>query len=749
MKHSFRIKTRIRRFTRRHPWLVLAVRSFVIFSAAFGGAYGFIAGSRSEHSGYDPNAFAIGASFLFAIACVALATLSMRLRWVHRKLRKVLLHNEALADRNWELKEAEERARSLFESQGDLIILRDAEGRITFANEAYCELAGQPRSALVGSRFSPAILEQGDIALDTNGTRIHDQKIAGPLGPRWIAWREGLVRTDAGQPAEMQSVGRDVTDRTETERALSEARDHADAANRAKSRFLAMASHEIRTPLNGIIGMSGLLLDTPLTPEQMTYAKAVKTSGDALLSLIEELLDYSKIEAGKIDLEHRPFELAALIEDITELLAPRAQARQLEIAAYVDERLPTEVIGDAARLRQVLLNLAGNAIKFTSTGGVALIVEPGIWPNEISFLVRDTGIGIAPEARERIFREFEQANDRIARNYGGTGLGLSISERIVKRMGGRITLESQPGVGSTFEVSVPLVASGGNDSERKPFIAPDLTGQSVMLVAPQTIEASLVARRLQRWGSQTCMVSDIAVAQALLPERSWHAVLFDHAFGANEVEAFGDAARAHATQRIVMFTPAARHELKLTPAFTGYLVKPLRAASLAIRLATAPEVPAPNLAGDPLIDADHAETSAIAPARGLSILVAEDNEINALLIRSLLARLGHHAVITTNGEAALESWLSAKSAGTPYDLVLMDIQMPQLDGIETTKRIRACEAGQPERPTPILALTANTLVEDRYACFEAGMDGFLIKPLDRDKLADALAGLAASRHLAA
>ena len=186
--------------------------------------------------------------------------------------------------------------------------------------------------------------------------------------------------------------------------------------------------------------------------------RAVKTSGDALLSLIEELLDYSKIEAGKIDLEHRPFALAALIEEITELLAPRAQARQLEIAAYVDERLPVEVIGDAARLRQVLLNLAGNAIKFTSTGGVALIVEPGIWPNEISFLVRDTGIGIAPEARERIFREFEQADERIARNYGGTGLGLSISERIVKRMGGRITLESGPGVGSTFEVAVPLAA---------------------------------------------------------------------------------------------------------------------------------------------------------------------------------------------------------------------------------------------------------------------------------------------------
>ena len=741
---------RIRRFARRHPWIVFSVRSFMVFSATFGGAYGFIVGSRAENSGYDPNAFAIGASFLFALACLGLAVQSMRLRFLHKKLRKIATHNEALVDRNWELKEAEERARSLFESQGDLILLRDAQGRITFANDAFCELAGKPRDALIGSPFQLTILEQGESAIEPNGTRVHDQKIATAIGPRWIAWREGLVRVDAGSPAETQCVGRDVTDRTETERALAEARDQADAANRAKSRFLAMASHEIRTPLNGILGMSGLLLDTALTPEQMTYAKAVKTSGDALLALIEELLDYSKIEAGKIDLEHRPFALHTMIEDITELLAPRAQARKLEIAAFIDERVPAQVIGDAARLRQVLLNLAGNAIKFTEKGGVALIVEPGIWRNEISFFVRDTGIGIAPEARERIFREFEQANDKIARNYGGTGLGLSISERIVRRMGGRITLESEPGAGSTFELSLPLPSAGRGD-EPQGFESPDLGGQSIMLVAPQTIEASLIARRLERWGGQTCVVSDAAVAQALLPERTWRAVLLDHALGSKEVEALAEAAKSHAAQRIVMFTPASRHELQSASTaspLTGYLVKPLRAASLAARL-TAEETAAPQIAGDGIVELPDETEPNVTATRSLSVLVAEDNEINALLMRSLLTRLGHQAVITTSGEEALESWLSAKAAGTPYDLVLMDIQMPGLDGIETTRRIRAREAGSSSRQTPILALTANALVEDRYTCFEAGMDGFLIKPLDREKLADALAGLAAAKHVAA
>ena len=338
---------------------------------------------------------------------------------------------------------------------------RDGEGRITFVNDAFCALAGAPREALAGSTFALEVIEQGDTALKPDGTRVHDQKIAGRDGARWIAWRDVVVRAGAANGAEVQSVGRDVTDRVEAERALCEARDQAEAASRAKSRFLAMVSHEIRTPLNGIIGMADLLLDTALTPEQTTYAKAVKTSGDTLLSLIEEILDFSKIEAGRLDLAIAPFDLAALLEETVELIAPRAQAKGLEIASYLEDGLPRQVMGDAARLRQVLLNLAGNAVKFTEAGGVAVLVEAGAGPHEISFLVRDTGIGIAPAQQSRIFGEFEQADSGAARRFSGTGLGLAISQRIVEHMGGGIAVESAPGAGSTFRVTLAVAGRAG------------------------------------------------------------------------------------------------------------------------------------------------------------------------------------------------------------------------------------------------------------------------------------------------
>ena len=635
------------------------------------------------------------------------------------------------ADRNWEIREAQERAASFFEAQDDLIVRRDRTGAITYVNDAYCALAGRPREELLGTGFVLPVVEQDETSLLTDGTRSQDQKIAAADGARWIAWREVTVRADGS--SEMQSVGRDVTDRVLAERALAVARDQAEAANRAKSRFLTMVSHEIRTPLNGILGMADLLGDTPLTPEQATYLKAVKTSGETLLSLIEEVLEFSKIEAGRLDLAARPFALAAFVEEAVELLGPRAQAKGLEICGYVDERLPTRVVGDAARLRQVLFNLAGNAIKFTESGGVSIVVEAAPRPDAIAISVRDTGIGISLQDQARIFLEFEQADDSSTRRYGGTGLGLAISNKIVEGMAGSISVESAPGQGSTFRALVPLPRA--EDSEDPAFAAPDLGGSDVLIVATAAIEASLIARRLQRWGARTKIVPDDRVAAALLPEQMWSAVLVDHGLGTPSAAALARLAAA-IPRRIVMVTPAMRHELAALKeaGFPGYLIKPVRAASLAAHISG-------DEAFDPATAVDGPDTTnATRSGSGLSILVAKDNEINALLARALLVKLGHRPTMAANGAAAVDSWLAARAAGTPYECVLMDLHMPEVDGPEATRRIRTIEAETAAPRTPILALTANASAEDREACLAAGMDGFLAKPLDRERLAAALAG---------
>jgi len=703
--------------------------------------------SRADDGSLDEPLlpFSIGGGLTVA-ALGALVLVVRRIQNLRADKRRLEERLEGLSDRNWELKEAEERARSFLEAQGDVIVRRDGDGRITYVNDAFCTLAGRSREALAGTAFALDVIEDGGTAVLSDGTRVSDQKIATAEGARWIAWREVTVRGSSAEPNETQSVGRDVTDRAETERALADARDQAEGANRAKSRFLAMVSHEIRTPLNGILGMAGLMLDTSLTPEQATYAKAIKTSGDTLLSLIEEILDFSKIEAGKLDLEARAFAPAPLVEETVELLAPRAHDKGIEIASYVEDRVPAQVIGDAARLRQVLLNLAGNAIKFTETGGVAVTVEPGIWPDEIELTVRDTGVGIAPEAQARIFREFEQADDSATRRYGGTGLGLAITTRIVERMGGSIALDSVPLGGSTFTVRLPLPAAADAGAS---FVPPQLHGAAILVVAPGAVESSLVARRLGAWGASTAVMPNLAAAMALLPERHWDAVLIDHALGREALQALGRAIGTACARRIVLITPGERHELPALQAagFTGYLVKPLRAASLAARFTGATGAFEREPAADEMMEAPL--LPAAGASGGLAILVAEDNDINALLAHALLVKLGHRPTMAKNGALAVESWLAAQVSGVPYDLVLMDVNMPDVDGIEATRRIRAAENDRDARRTSIIALTANAFDEDRDACVAAGMDGFLPKPLDRERLETMLATVTPAESLAA
>ena len=709
----------------------LAVRATVLTVMSFAIAFGFLSGTMANSAHYDPHTFAVGTAALFGAACGTLGILVSRIRRMKRELHRLETRLDEAEDRNWEAREAQERAKNFFEAQGDVIVRRNGKGTVTYANDAFCALAGVPRESLLGSTFALAVEEQGPTTLLADGTRMHDQKIAASESPRWIAWRDVIVRTDGD--SELQSVGRDVTDRVLAERALADARDQAEAANRAKSRFLAMVSHEIRTPLNGILGMADLLADTPLVAEQAAYLRAMKTSGATLVSFIEELLDLAKIEAGRFDPTVEAFSLASFIEDTVELLGPRAQAKGLEICGYVDERLPSRVLGDTTRLRQVLFNLAGNAIKFTENGGVSILAEPAAETGRVAIAVRDTGIGIAAGDHDRIFHEFEQADGGLTRKFGGIGLGLTISKRIVESMGGTIDVASAPGEGSTFCVTVPL--SRAQHADAQALTAPALAGQTILIVAPAAIEASLLARRLQRWGARTTIVPDEKVAAAMLPEQAWGTILVDLALGTAASTACMRIAGTIA-RRIVMVTPAARGELATLKeaGFTGYLIKPVRAASLAARFLTADGF-------DNGASNETAETQTTASAgNGLSILCAEDNEINALLLRALLEKLGHRPTMAASGTAAIECWRAARKAGVPFDRVLMDLHMPGMDGLEATRRIRAFEAEDASLHTPIIALTANASAEDREACLAAGMDGFLVKPLDRERLVAALIG---------
>ena len=381
-------------------------------------------------------------------------------------------------------------------------------------------------------------------------------------------------------------------------------------------------------------------------------------------------------------------------------------------------------------------DLAGNAVKFTERGGVAITAEPGGEPDEIIFQVRDTGVGIAPDAQARIFQEFEQADGGSTRRHGGTGLGLAISQRIVDRMGGRITVESAPGAGATFAFTIALPAAGAG----APPAWPRLDGERVMIVAsPGSVAAALVARRLAGWGAAPEIVDDIAAACARRSERADETLIVDRALGRAVIETLARAGGPAAARRVVLVTPDNRDELAglRDLGFTGYLVKPVRAASLAARFAASAQAAFADT------DAEQdgtARAPGLAPAgaeAGLAILVAEDNEINALLARALLARLGHRPTLVANGTEAVDAWRAAQAAGAPYDLVLMDVHMPEIDGIEAARRIRAAEPAGTR--TPIVALTANAFSDDRDACLAAGMDAFLTKPLDRERLAELLA----------
>ncbi|MBD8891511.1 response regulator [Labrenzia suaedae] len=685
-------------------------------------------------------AFLSGALAVWRLQIDDRLRLSKAVSRLDERTRSLFEQAEQLEDQAWELRESDDRQASILSTLGDVVIRRDGERKVVYANSAAVETFGdkiKAGAALTLPRADLANVASHSAAGETDAW-FGDLLLQTAHGPRWFSRIDINVR-DPGTGAPLsQTVLRDVTDRRLIEEELLAARHSAETSNEAKSRFLATVSHEIRTPLNGILGMAALLRDTRLSQEQIAYIEALETSGETLLLLIDEVLDFSKVEAGKLDIQAAPARLAALTESVVELLAPRAQAKGLEIGARLSPDLPDTVTIDATRVRQILFNLTGNGVKFTDEGGVAIEIDGRSRPTGGSFLditVRDTGIGFKPDEADRLFREFEQIDHGPARKFGGTGLGLAIAQRLAVLMGGEICAETGASGGAVFRLSLPVPEELKTAQSRE---GSRTTGRNVVIVSNGRVEAPLLQKRLETEGATALLCApgsedltdSLVKADLLIVDNS---AMADSGAWLATARLAGCKAPA-----VVLVSPPERDRLeRLREAgFAAYLIRPVRMDSLTQVLNRLLDDQSSELcwmAGAERPAGTGLEAARLAPVRPLRLLVAEDNDINRLLSEALLRKLGHEPTMVVDGEKAVEA-----ATREQFDAILMDLHMPGLDGIGAIEQIRAMERKEGRRPVPILMVTADVMQNARARASAVGAAGYLTKPLAADAIRDAL-----------
>ncbi len=636
---------------------------------------------------------------------------------------------EILQNRTWELHESEERHRSLIEAFGDIIMHRSQDGMVTYVNEAFITTFGNETSSFLNKPFTPELIEEVKRSTQNDLETVWDVKINTQNGVRWFAWLDLPLRDDKTGETAVRTMIRDITRQKNIELELRQASQSSEAASHAKSRFLANVSHEMRTPLNGILGMSGLLADTPLTQEQEAYVDAVHDSGTALLTLIEDILDITVVEAGKLELKSAPMKPCRLVEDVCELLSSRAHDKDISISSYVGANVPELIEVDSGRLRQVLINLVGNALKFTEEGGVHIklttdeIVDQGTHKAHLYFEVSDTGPGISLDDQHKIFEEFAQADNESTRKHGGAGLGLSISRRIIEEMGGKIDLVSKVGEGSTFKFSIDVVTKQYAQNNAHSGVLKD---RKVLILGTSKFETQSLQSYFHDHGAK---VSD-PDSRSL----TFDTVLIDQCVDTTSIEAktLLEVCRKANKKAIILLEAKSRSKLDeyIEAGFDGYLIKPVRKLSL-LNIIAGNEKAKPD--SREVSGSKSWSSSLVTTTQPKRILIAEDNEINAKLARAILEKAGHSVTRAENGEEAVSLWKENKGDDA-FDLIFMDLQMPIKDGLDALMEIKDIEKTNGYASTPVYILTADEKADTRDNALKLGATGFLTKPLEPEKL---------------